>query len=373
MTTDNALIEKREELKRQLASGEYKTLVDVLLAWFERTFQKIIRRSDPIPLWLSTATLSLSLALINFVTVYITSDWANLLKYFTMLKLTYKLGILWIIFNSTMAVSGLILINQRIKQILVFWGENVLDLIESTANFDEFTIWLKQVCNWKLHVLIMIVGGVFIGSYLVSIISTTLGIFIGYGFTAMIIIIFMFYPAALYQFWIIILLSKGLGKYSLKLFAADPSSSEIISRLSKELGFVIYIVALYAAIFGLITALTGGFRRPIVGFIEVLLVWLPLIMMFILNQTSLANIIRRAKWKTLNEVQAKIEKLRASKSFGTPKTMDTISKLIDYHDRVKATHNSAIESSTIFNFINSLLLPLLAFLLGNLDKVLPLL
>ena len=37
MSTDTALIEKREELKRRLASGEYKTLVDIFLEWFDGT------------------------------------------------------------------------------------------------------------------------------------------------------------------------------------------------------------------------------------------------------------------------------------------------------------------------------------------------
>ncbi len=31
MATDTALIEKREELKRRLESGEYRTLIDALL------------------------------------------------------------------------------------------------------------------------------------------------------------------------------------------------------------------------------------------------------------------------------------------------------------------------------------------------------
>jgi hypothetical protein len=39
---------------------------------------------------------------------------------------------------------------------------------------------------------------------------------------------------------------------------------------------------------------------------------------------------------------------------------------------VKATRNSAIDLNAILGFINSLLLPLLAFLLANLDLVLKL-
>jgi hypothetical protein len=103
------------------------------------------------------------------------------------------------------------------------------------------------------------------------------------------------------------------------------------------------------------------------GIVLVLILWIPIIAMFALNQISLSSIIRRAKWKTLNEAQEKVEKLRASKNFGNPETMEAIIRLMDYHDRVKATRNSAVDLSTALNLINSLLLPLIVFILGNLD------
>jgi hypothetical protein len=99
---------------------------------------------------------------------------------------------------------------------------------------------------------------------------------------------------------------------------------------------------------------------------------LPVIVLFILIQTSLSNIIRRAKWKTLNEIQAKVEKLQEAKDFGDKETMEAISRLMDYHNSVKASRDSAINLRAILGFINSLLLPLLALLLSNLDLVLKL-
>lgn len=43
---------------------------------------------------------------------------------------------------------------------------------------------------------------------------------------------------------------------------------------------------------------------------------------------------------------------------------------MDYHNRIKATRDSALDLRAALNFLNSLLLPLLAFLLANLGKVL---
>jgi hypothetical protein len=164
------------------------------------------------------------------------------------------------------------------------------------------------------------------------------------------------------------LLLARMHGYDLRLFTADPSSSELISRLSGKFGFFLYFVAVYAATLTLISTWSGFMSS--FGINLVLFLWLPIIAIFILNQTSLSSIIRRAKRKTLNEIQVKVEKLQTAKNFEEKETMEAINRLLDYHDRVKATRNSAIDLGTTLNFINSLLLPLFAFVLGNLDLVL---
>ena len=47
MAEDNALLEKRKELKRQLVAGEYKTLIDVLLDRVGRLIQRLTRNAKP--------------------------------------------------------------------------------------------------------------------------------------------------------------------------------------------------------------------------------------------------------------------------------------------------------------------------------------
>ena len=42
---------------------------------------------------------------------------------------------------------------------------------------------------------------------------------------------------------------------------------------------------------------------------------------------------------------------------------------MDYHDRIKATPNSALNFRAGLNFLNSLLLPILAFVVANLKDV----
>lgn len=68
MTKDTALIEKREELKRQLAAGEYKTLVDVMLDGMGRLIQKLTRNPEPLPFWYSAVVIALVTLLIGSLT-----------------------------------------------------------------------------------------------------------------------------------------------------------------------------------------------------------------------------------------------------------------------------------------------------------------
>jgi len=66
----------------------------------------------------------------------------------------------------------------------------------------------------------------------------------------------------------------------------------------------------------------------------------------------------------------KIERLHTREDIPTRETLEHIGKLMDHYDRIKATPNSALDFRAGLSFLNSLLLPLLAFLLGNLDNLL---
>jgi len=67
-----------------------------------------------------------------------------------------------------------------------------------------------------------------------------------------------------------------------------------------------------------------------------------------------------------------VEALQAHENIAEKETVEAINRLMDYHDRIKATRNSALDLRAGLNFLNSLLLPLLAFLLANLKEVLKL-
>ena len=367
MSTDTALIEKREELKRRLAAGEYKTLVDIFLKWVDRVIRKITRRASPLPIWYITGILSLAVILIHFASIYISGIEIFVRNFY---KPYGPGGMFATIMSEVLAVTSVVVINQYVHALFTFWRENALDAIESEASLDEFNDWLKKACNWRLHLLMTVIGASVGSLYMAASIGALLGLAPDFASLLVLFIVGLFSWAFLYLLLVVLFLSASLRNYELKLFAADPSSSELVFRLSSKLSFIVYLVAVYAACLTLGSAWLG-FGSPFI-IVQILVLWLPIIALFILNQTSLASIVRRAKWKTLNEIQVKVENLQRSKNFGNQETMDAIKRLMDYHDRVKATRDSALDFRAYLSFINSLLLPLLAFILGNLDLVLKL-
>jgi hypothetical protein len=363
MRTDNALIEKREELKSRLAAGEYLTLIDILLDGTGRVIQKITRNQRPISQWFSSMMLYLLILLLGFAGLLFIGETSTFMKQFETLPIGFlPLSLLIGYFNIASMVAG----NVYIHRVFTVFRDTVLDTIESVDSLDDFGRWLTAVCNRNAHLLFSIVGGILVGTYLISVLNDT-GINIALGTVIGTILLNTFSIAFLYLLIYMVVLSARIGTYPLKLYTSHPASSAVISCLASLLSGFVYLVAIYA------TLLTLGvaFQRFLIpfGVAVILLFWIPIVGMFIVNQSSLSSIIRRTKWKTLNEIAARVEKLHTSEKLGEKDTMEAINRLMDYHDRVKATRNSAIDLRTTLNFINSLLLPLIAFILGNLDLV----
>jgi hypothetical protein len=370
MSTNTALIEKRKELKRRLAAGEYKTLVDIFLEWFDRLLQKITRRSGPFPIWLITVILCVVVQIITYTGIYVAGDWDAVRSVAESYGLGYGMGLLINILSATGIIIITIVINKYIARLFALWRDGILDNTESMVSLNDFENWLKITGNWRLHLFVTVILNVLFNSYFLYLARDLFGVHIGYGSVSSVFVFNIFSMIMFSQLIMVMLLSARLRRYDLKLFSADPGNSEIISRLSGELGIFIYLLAIFAAILTLGSSQIGLLSSFV--FILVMLLWLPITILFILNQTSLSSMIRRAKWKTLNEIQVKVEKLQTSKNFGNQETMDAVKRLMDYHDRVKATRDSALDFRAYLGFINSLLLPLLAFILGNLDLVLKL-
>lgn len=367
--TDVALTEKREELKRRLAAGEYRTLIDVVLDATGRIIRKITRGSRPISPWYSIAILYLVVSLITYGLIIILGEVDATRRVIETLSPNGWLGLVGQAAVLLTYVS-VVVFNIYVHRIFATFHTSVLDTVESLVTLEDIEHWLTMVCSVRTPLVFSTIVGVLIGLYIRFLFAATTGLFIGYGFHFAFFTAGVIIAAFLYLFFLVVALSARVGRYDLKLYSADPGSSEVISHLSGVLGRFMYGIAIYAAIGTLATAAFGVLAQG--GVFYVLLFWIPIVAMFILSQTSLSSIIRRAKWKTLNEIQARVEQLHVADSLGEKDTMDAINRLMDYHDRIKGTRNSAFDLRAVLSLLNSLLLPFPALLLANLDKVLAL-
>lgn len=347
---------KREELKHQLATGEYKTLIDVMLDGMGRSIQKLTRGLALPPFWFSALMLTLVILLISVLLSILLGEFQSARREFIPIEFM---------------IAGLLLaiwigLKIYIDSFFAKVHDYILDGIEAEVDLADLQRWLVAVSNLKRPLVIALVYGVVQGLNRTAFHSDRLGDFIGIGPMIFLILIHFFSVGiGIYYFFLFIVLPMRLGKYHFKLYAADPSSSEIIDQLSDVLSNFVYLVAVINALGSLLSFLFAQWYW--LG--ELMMIWIPLILLFILNQYNLAKIITRSKWKTLNAIQEQVETLQKQETILGEETLAHIDKLMDYHDRIKATRNSALDFRAGLNFANSLLLPLFAFVLGNLNEM----
>ena len=282
--------------------------------------------------------------------------------------------IVFISWASAMGALSLIANKVNVRAFLnTFYGP-LLDRVERSKDLTDLGNWLSRNFKITFPLFFGLLFGPVLGFALYSgwrfgheNSPFHVGSFIAVTFSCMEAMWVGYY---LYPFYL--MFPPQLHRYHFDLYAPDPSSSEVVGRLSRLLSFILYVTM------GFIIQLMIGLgffnvlseRTLVPGFLLTLLVISPMVIMYAAGQYHLSEMITRAKWKMLNEVQEKIEKLYGGEEIPDKDALERLSKLMDYHDRIQSTPNSALNFRASLNFLNSLLLPILAFVFANLDKVL---
>ena len=378
MGTDNLLSAKIAEVKNKMQW--YRSLPEYLLdsigaalTIFSRPREKsvpvlpssaLLRGKSSLPsYWLNGLIIALLTILVGWLVSVITGE--------TITERDISVSV-W---AAAVGALALIVNKINIRTFLESFHESIIDKILSPDDVDDLEGWLDR--NFKL--VSPLVAGLVGGPILAYILIDSLG----HGDLAAINIgtIVVVVLACVQSIWVVyylgpfyLSLPPQLARYHFDLYTTDPSSSEVVGRLSRLMTFILYVAL------GFIVLLTVGLNQVDVfnlqtAFVFSLLIWVPTIVSYGAGQFHISNIIARAKWKTLNEIQSKIEELykdTLTEESGSPKKeiLDVIEKLMDSHDRIKTTPNSALNFRAGLNFLNSLLFPVLAFLIANLREVL---
>jgi len=349
------LAQLREQVHGDIAGGAFTSTTDALLT----RIGHILKIKSGKPFFTEISTLIL---------VLLGTAWAALILF--LLEPAWQALDDFLLFLPMVLIVYLCVVGIRKYWHLVtsILESHVLDAISTKKDIYDFEEWLKSWKNRQVELIFSFLFAIVFYAYFIL-----TAIFTG-GVIPRISVIIAFLPMFLqmglifYDFFRALNLPLRIQNYEFKLYKADPASSEIVARLA---GMFTAFIFLIAAIAGILTLLLAIFNPlPITGSVFVIAFgWLPLFFTFAITQRALRRIIKHGKQKALNEIQSKIEKLQAQEEIPGEETLKHIRALIDYHDYIKSRRDSTFDIQTGLNFLNSLLFPVIGFLLGNLKEL----
>jgi hypothetical protein len=360
--TEIVKFEKRDELKRFLARGRYRTLIEVVLDRVGRAVQKLTHRLYPISFWYSAVVIPLLILLIGSLVSILLGERNAIRQEIIPVE----------ILGGVLTFASLVIFATFIGSVFSNLHDNILDTIISENSLTDLQRWLGLLCNIKLNLVFSLIYGLTMGIYIVIALSRVKQGFIGYGPSVTSCLVAFTWGMPMYFLFVFLILPTRLTRYDYRLYKADPSSSEAITHLSDLLERIVYLYAVvaagsmaYLAFAGLLASTT----TVSIVTMSIIVAWLPITILFVTSQYALAKIISRAKRRTLNEIQTQIEQIQTTEDIAEKETMEKINRLMDYHDRVKGTKDSTLDLHAILSFVNSLLLPIIGFVLGNFKDI----
>jgi hypothetical protein len=353
MARDNTATDGLEVLKRQLASGEYRSSVDVILASAGWILQKVARRPKPPRSWVCALAIALLISLIAYLSSLLTGG-------------VPPYGYRTIASGGVLIFVSLVIARTAFARVFATLHDELLDGLESSAGLTGLRDWLASVGDFKRPALI---GLVIYAAYVTFLVpdptASTADIIVMGG------VLLLWTGFVTYYMYLFAVLTLRLGRCQFQLHTEDPVSTEVLADWSRMMNFAAYIFAVSQALGTLFTVTLVTFTSRTLAF--VIPRWLPLIALFAVNQIAISGVIRRSKRKSLNEVEAQMAVLRPREDPPDNETLETLLWLWDYHDRIKGTRNTMLNLKEIVNFVNTLLIPLVAFLIANREALFELL
>jgi len=349
--TEEGNLTDTQVLKQQIAEGEFRSLIDVILDGVGRVLQKLIRRPEPPAAWVSALVIGLSISLLGLVASLLSGG-------------VSRFGYRTLILGGSMIFLTIIIPRSTNTRTLKTLHDQVLDTLDTGEGIAGLHDWLTMIASRKwpilssfLYVVLMFVyGTLFLETKDTPMDVAVVGIamFIVSGMMIYYLLLFLFLPGR-------------LGWCHYRLNAWDPMTTEVVSQLSGLFNYIAYMIAFLLASMTLFSVSLVTF--DITNLLVMLPTWLVLIFIFVAGQMALTRIIKRAKRESLDEVEAQMTTLRIRGDPPDKETMETFMRTWDYHDRVKGTRNSVLNLKSVVNFVNTLLIPLLAFLVANRNEI----
>jgi hypothetical protein len=355
---ENTLTTARAELKREITEGQ--TLMELLYGQMERWIQRITRTRKPASPYTSTIVIFLLILAIGYLISVAFGEAQD----------TLSSGLL---ISSYLAIScaSLLVALFNMRKLLESFRDQIVDFIESVDDIKDFQCcvtgqFFHRVKNYLFSMVLLILS--FLSIFLIKAYSS---IFVGAGFCTTLIIGNSLFGISFYFIIMMLFIPGRLSRYQYKLYAVNPIRSKVIANLTGILNRYTYTVVIFVAVITAWVNILFSSERFFIWFvlITIILNWIPILIQFKANQSSINNIVQKGKLKTLTEIQQKIEFLHANLKSGDRKTINTINRLMDYHDRIDKIRTSTLNLNSVVNLANQLLIPIVAIILANLEKL----
>ncbi len=347
--SDSQIMQTREEIRSLIEVGNYQNLADRTLDGMGLILKKMARRKTIPSIWISSLAIYLCSLLVGFAFVFLFDE-----------KQAYQATLNTFIFIIiTIGFLALLLGKIYIARTFEIFRKQVLDVIQSMDDLLDLQKWIELVINPKFQFLAGLLYAIVIPSILIIVLLRSPIGFIGIGMT-LAILFPMFQGGVLAYYLVLCLFLPGrLSRYEYQLYLNDPSQSDVMDHLSNLLTNGLFFFSLVMVLSTVSLSYMWRFYSISISIFSLLIMWLPIIAIFILNQNALKKIVENSKKRKLKEIQNRIEQLETENDIANKETIEAINRLMDYHDRIRDTKNAAFNFRSIINLFNSLLLPLI--------------
>ena len=346
-----------EQLRGQLQAGEYKSSADLILDSIGTLIQKISRRTKPPASWVSAVTIALLIALIAYLSALFTGEMS-------------EDGLQTILYGAGLIFVNLIIAKEAFRRTFKSFHEKLFRNLKSNQGIKGLVGWLEETGNlWRPALLGLIIYITYIAFLLPDPTKMPIDVVVIEAVIGGVLLIWSGF--IIYYMCLFVVLPLRLSQCNIQLHREDPVNTEVLDDWSRMINFAAYMFAIMLAAGTLFTISIISFNLNTLYF--VIPRWLPLIAIFAVNQITISGLITKSKRETLNEIEAQMGELRSIEGSPDKEKLGTLLLLWDYHDRIKNTRNSALDINGLINFVNTLLIPIAAFLLANRKALLELL
>ena len=238
MINNSKLIDKREELKKQIALGNYSTVPDVILTSIGQLLKIITRRKKLPNYWYSSLILNLIVFLVGMLLSYVMNE--SVLSQGPIIQMVF----LAVLAGFISMVVAKIFVDKIFKEFRI----HIVDSIESVDDIANLQSWTAAVCNTKYQFVCGLLYGILIPIFILYILSNSALEFMGIG--PILPIIFSFFQAGLLSYYILLyfVLPGRLSGYDYKLYLNDPSQSKVVEHISNIFTYGLFLFSVVMVI-----------------------------------------------------------------------------------------------------------------------------